>query len=83
MANQHTGGEGLLFISSASCGGVKFKMDWTSGLQERLEIVDQMQSFNKDNLVNKQGEMYEYENSIFLKESIHIHLFQKINFIIS
>lgn len=22
-----TGGEGLLFISSASCGGVKFKMD--------------------------------------------------------
>jgi len=56
VAKQHTGGEGLLFISSASCGGVKFKMDWTSGLQEenfRCKVLTRaIQQTNKEKCRN-------------------------------
>lgn len=36
----HTGGEGLLFISSGSWGGVKFSMDCTSGLWKDMTHLD-------------------------------------------
>lgn len=47
-ANILTGGEGFAFMSSASWGGLKFRIDWTSGLKEKKQRANSLNRITKD-----------------------------------